>query len=40
VITDKKKTAQRPRQTAARLLAAQDRRNQPHPRANGSRQTP
>ena len=26
VITDKKKTAQRPRQTAARLLAAQNRR--------------
>jgi hypothetical protein len=37
VITDKKKTAQRPRQTAARLLAAQDGRNQPHPRASGSR---
>jgi len=39
VITDKSVT-QRPRQTAARLLAAQDRRNQPHPGASGSRQPP
>jgi hypothetical protein len=40
VITDKKSVAQRPRQTAARFLAAQGRRNQPHPRASGSRQPP